>query len=336
MTENAKTLTEIPKPQSDILSDLLGSMHLAGTVLFRVVFRGPWSVAAPDSGQLARALPFRTERIIPFHLIASGGCWLDLRDGRAPLWLNEGDAVLLSYGNAHCLSGCDDTTTVDIWRLLPHPPWNDLPVIEHGSQGPETGLVCGFLQCDELLFHPILRHLPACLHVNASDGATDPWLTGTIRRTIHEATKPRPGSRNMLPRLTELMFVEILRNHIHTLSATEAGWFAALKDPVVGACLKQLHELPIHGWTIEQLTRLAGVSRTVLMNRFKHFLGQPPMQYLANWRLLLAAQALKSGELPVKSVAEQSGYESEAAFSRAFKRQFGLPPADWRKRQMSV
>ena len=138
----------------------------------------------------------------------------------------------------------------------------------------------------------------------------------------------------MLPRLTELMFVEILRKHMQGLSADEVGWFAALNDPVAGAGLKCLHAMPLHDWSVGSLARQVGVSRTVLAERFKYFLGQPPMQYLARWRLQCAAQDLKLSDLPIKAIADQTGYESEAAFSRAFKRHFGLPPGDWRRRQV--
>lgn len=145
-----------------------------------------------------------------------------------------------------------------------------------------------------------------------------------------------PGSRSMLPRLTELMFVEILRKHMQGLSATEVGWFAAFNDPVVGVALKCLHAAPLYDWSVESLARQVGVSRSVLADRFRHFLEQPPMQYLAGWRLQLAAQQLKSGRLPVKTIADRCGYESEAAFSRAFKRRFGAPPSEWRRRQAGV
>lgn len=140
----------------------------------------------------------------------------------------------------------------------------------------------------------------------------------------------------MLPRLTELMFVEILRKHMLDLSADEVGWFAAVNDPVVGSALKWLHTAPLEDWSVDRLARRVGVSRTVLAARFKHFLDMPPMHYLTRWRLQLAAQRLKATDMPMKGIADQAGYESEAAFSRAFKRHFGFPPADWRRRQTPV
>ena len=328
MTEKPQSLSETPP--ADPLSDLLGSMHLSGTVLFRGEFREPWSVSAPSSCHLGAMLPFRTEHIIPFHVVATGSCDLELPNETVRLY--EGDAVLLPYGDSHRLSGGASATSVEVVRLLPQPPWQHIPVIEHGGDGPCTRVICGFLQCDELLFDPLLRQLPALLHVSSRAVAGDDWLATTIRHTAAAASRPEPGSRSMLPRLTELMFVEILRKHIHSLSEEQVGWFAAFNDPVVGSALRCLHASPHAPWTIDTLARRAGVSRTVLGERFKRFLDRPPMHYLAQWRLLLAAQRLKTSDAPVKTIADESAYESEAAFSRAFKRRFGVAPADWRKR----
>ena len=327
-----QVLSEMPPASADLLSDLLGSMQLSGMVLFRAEFCEPWSVVTPDSRQLARVLPFRTEHIIPFHVIATGGCRLELPE-REPVWLGEGDAVLLPYGDSHRLAGCETARPVQVGHLLPPPPWNDILVVEHGGSGANTSIICGFLQCDELLFHPILRHLPVLLHVRPDAAPADNWLAGTIRHTAREASNPMPGSRCMLPRLTELMFVEILRKHIQELSADEVGWFAAFKDPIAGAAWRCLHAAPFDDWRLESLARQVGASRTVLAERFNHLLDQPPMQYLAQWRLQLAAQQLKTSDLPIKTIADRTGYQSEAAFSRAFKRHFGSPPGDWRKRQ---
>ena len=332
MTATPPVLLETPGTSGDALSQLLDSMRLSGMVLFRAEFHEPWSVMTPDSGQLAQVLPFRTEHIIPFHVVASGGCWMELPEGE-PVWLSAGDALLLPYGDRHRLGGREAAATIPVGQLLPPPPWRDILVVEHGGAGPGTSIICGFLQCDDLLFRPMLRHLPILLHVRPQAGADDAWLASTIRHTAAEASKPLPGSRSMLPRLTELMFVEILRKHMQGLSRDEVGWFAAYNDPVAGAALRCLHAAPLEDWTVADLARRVGVSRTALAERFKRFLDQPPMQYLAHWRLRLAAQQLKSTELPVKSIADQIGYESEAAFSRAFKRHFGAPPADWRKRE---
>jgi AraC-like DNA-binding protein len=332
MTETPKGLAETPGSfADDPLSDLLGSMHLSGVVLFRAEFREPWALLAPDARQLARLLPFRTEHIIPFHIVAEGGCWMELK-GKERVWLAAGDAVVLPYGDGHDLSSRESPDRpVSPSQLLPPPPWSEILLVRHGGLGSLTHIICGFLQCDELLFHPILGHLPALLHVRASEA--DAWLAGTIRHTANEVSQNRPGSRCMLPRLTELMFIEILRKHMQGLSTGDVGWLAAVRDPMIGIALKHLHTAPTRDWSVDSLARQVGVSRTVLATRFKHFLQMPPMQYLARWRLQLAAQHLKTGDAPIKTIADLAGYESEAAFSRAFKRLFGLPPGDWRRRQ---
>lgn len=335
MPEKPQVLSETPSDfASDPLSELLGSMHLAGVVLFRAEFREPWGLIAPDACQLAKLLPFRTEHIIPFHIVAEGGCWLEMKNHDL-VWLEAGDAVLMPYGDGHGLLGREKTgKAVTPGQLLPPPPWADIQVVSHGGDGEYTHIICGFLQCDELLFHPVLHHLPALLHVRP--GAADDWLANTIRHTVSEVSQTRPGSRSMLPRLTELMFVEILRKHMQAQATEETSWFSAVNDPVVGTALRHLHTAPMHEWSVEGLARQVGVSRTVLAERFRHHLRLPPMQYLSRWRLQLAAQKIKSGDAPIKTIADQAGYESEAAFSRAFKRLFGLPPGDWRRRQVQA
>jgi len=328
-----KVLTETPPASADLLSDLLGSMHLSGTVLFSTEFREPWSVSTPGSAGLAQMLPFKTEHIIPFHVVAAGGCWLEIPEHR-PVWLDEGDAVLMPYGDSHGLRGRQPAEAVQIAQLMPPLPWSDIPLIAHGGTGAMTVLVCGFVQCDELLFHPILRHLPTLVRVSPEPTPDDQWLAATIRHTAAEASGRRPGARTMLPRLTELMFIEILRNYMQGLSADEVGWFAAYNDVVAGAALKLLHGQPLRDWTVEALAHEVGVSRTVLAEQFTRRLAQSPMKYLAQWRMQLAAQTLKSSVLPMKTIADQASFESEAAFSRAFKRHFGLPPGEWRRRQL--
>jgi AraC family transcriptional regulator, alkane utilization regulator len=333
MTETQRVLSETPAPISgDLLSDLLGNMHLSGVVLFRTLFREPWGLISPAASDLSRMLSFRTEHIIPFHIIAEGGCWLELKN-RGRVWLEAGDAVLLPYGDQHILCGRQEAVNVPAERLLPPPPWPDILFVEHDGAGGRTEIICGFLQCDEMLFHPLLRHLPEVMHVSPGSNQADDWLASTIRHTALEAILGAPGGRSMLPRLTELMFVEILRKHMQSLSADEVGWFAAVNDPIVGMALKWLHRSPLDEWNVDRLARLVGVSRTALAERFKHFLDMPPMHYLTYWRLQLAAQRLKVSDTPMKCIASLAGYESEAAFSRAFKRHFGLPPVDWRRRQ---
>lgn len=311
---------------TDPLSDLLSTVHLSGAVLFRAEFHEPWAIAVCDGTRLARAVPFRTEHVIPFHVIARGSCWLEVRGQRT--WLAAGQAILLPYGDSHILGGRESAPIVPDSSVLPAPPWDGVQFFRHGGTGAVTEVICGFVHCDELLFSPFLRGLPALLHANPAGGAAAQWLETTIG-----FTEANSGARSILPRLCELMFVEVLRSHLEALPAGQVGWFAALNDSVVGPALKWLHSAPREEWTVGRLAHLCGVSRTVLAERFTQLLDQPPMQYLTRWRLQLAAELLKTADSPVKVVAAQAGYESEFAFSRAFKRLFGSAPADWRRRQ---
>lgn len=333
-TQRALPLTPravAPAAPADLLSDLLSTVRISGAVLFRAEFREPWAIAVCDGAHLARALPFRTERVIPFHVIATGSCWLDVGGQRT--WLSAGQAFLLPYGDGHTLGGKEPAPIVPEYSVLPPPPWYEAQFLRHGGTGALTEIICGFVHCEEPIFDPFLRGLPTLLHANPAGGAAAQWLETTIGFTADEARGAPPGARSILSRLTELMFVEVLRSHLRALSPGQVGWLAALNDSVVGPALRCLHAAPREEWTVTRLARSCGVSRTVLAERFTHLLEQPPMQYLTRWRLQIAAQLLKARDKPVKVVAAEAGYESEFAFSRAFKRVFGLPPADWRRRR---
>ncbi len=332
MTGTPPLIAETPSDRRDPLSDLLAGMHLAGAVQFRVEFQEPWAVMTPDAAALVRQSPFHNGHFMPFHIIVAGGAWLEMPGGE-PVWVKAGDVVLLPYGSRHRLSGRNNSDTIELGQMMGAVPDTTIPVLQYGGTGAKTDILCGFLKCDELLFHPLLKALPPLLHASPSDSGPDAWLAGALRQTIAEATQSVAGSQGMLARLTELMFVEVLRHHLASLSAEELGWFAAFNDPVTGPALRLIHAEPLRPWRVDSLARGAGVSRTVLAERFKHYLAQPPMQYLQSWRLQLAAQRLKASPLPIKTIAEDCGYESEAAFSRAFRRQFGQPPATWRLRQ---
>ncbi len=317
---------------ADLLSDILRALHLSGVVLFRAEFQEPWSVTTPDSCRLAAALPFPTGHIIQFHVVAAGECCIEVK-GEPPVWLTGGDAVLLPFGNEHTLRGRNYAAAVPVSTLFPPAPWKVMPAIQHGGGGARTQLICGFLHCDELLFNPLQRSLPTLMHARPRTELDDVWLETSIRYITHEARHPRPGAECILGRLTELMFMEVLRRHIQSLPAGEVGWLAALNDPIVGSALKWLHTMPEEKWTVTRLARKVGTSRTVLADRFRQVLDQPPMRYLAHWRLLMAAQLLKTGSDSLKNIVARVGYESQPAFNRAFKRLFGAPPAAWRSQQ---
>jgi len=203
--------------------------------------------------------------------------------------------------------------------------------IDHGGGGDQARFLCGFLSCDKALCRPLLEALPRLLRVPLGDGPAAAWLMSLARRGAQENTAPGPGSGTLLAKLAELLFVEAMRRYVEALPKQQTGWLAGLRDRYVGRALTMMHEQPAHDWTVDELADRVGLSRSALAQRFGDLLGQPPMQYLTRWRLVLAAAALRSGNRVIALVAEESGYESESAFNRAFKREFGMPPAAWRR-----
>jgi AraC-like DNA-binding protein len=204
------------------------------------------------------------------------------------------------------------------------------PVVREGGGGAETRLICGYLACDSALFTTVLATLPKLMVVNLADDPGGQWLTTSLKFTLAESGAPKAGTGALLAKLSELMFVEAIRRHVDALPEGQKGWLSGLRDPFVGKALALLHSDPARAWTVEELARRAGLSRSALAERFAALLGQPPMAYLARWRMQLAADLLGSTQDTIAAIAERVGYESEAAFSRAFKREMGLAPAGWR------
>jgi AraC-like DNA-binding protein len=203
---------------------------------------------------------------------------------------------------------------------------------KQGATGNATRIICGYLACDKRLAEPILFGLPRLLKVSMGGGGTAAWVQSSIKFSVAESASARPGSAAVLARLSEVLFAEAIRHYMDELPAGNSGWLAGLRDRHVGRALALLHEQPAHRWTVDQLAKKVGLSRSALAERFNELIGSPPMQYLARWRTSLAARALRETKASIVRVAEDVGYESEAAFNRAFKREFGLPPAAWRRK----
>jgi AraC-like DNA-binding protein len=268
--------------------------------------------------------------VIEYHVVARGGCWATALGDEA-LRLREGDLIAFPQGDPHVLSSAPGMRAEPEMAVFARGS-TPLPMVyELGGGGPErTRIVCGFLGCDERPFNPLLAALPRMIHLPAADPRSSPgWFGTLLNAAVSESGQNRPGAENVLARLSELMFVEVIRRYLDTLPAAQSGWLAGLRDPVIGQALAALHGDAASAWTVERLARLVGVSRSGFAERFTEMVGQPPMQYLALWRMQLASHLLTDGR-PVAAVAEAIGYESEAAFSRAFKKLVGQPPALWR------
>ncbi|MFA7505825.1 MAG: AraC family transcriptional regulator [Burkholderiaceae bacterium] len=310
----------------DVLSDVLRNVRLQGAFLFFAEYRAPWCVACPPSRMIAPLLVPGARRLVIFHIVIDGSCLVN-RPDEAPVRLEAGDAILMAQGDPHHLADEPGRDAVPLIELLPMPPWKKAPYLVHGGDGTLTRVLCGFLHCAEAQLSPFLASLPPLVHVHGREGLASSLLP-VQRLLVDEARHEKPGYGCVLSRLTETFFVEALRQQMTGDGAGAPRALAALKDPVVGDALARLHEEPLREWDVEQLAREVAVSRSLLASRFTASMGCPPMQYLTRWRLLIAARRLHQGD-SIAAVGAAIGYESEAAFSRAFKRHLGEPPATW-------
>ena len=316
---------------ADVLSDVLRSVRLTGAVYFDFELSSPWVAEAPPSRDIAGIVMPGAQRVIEYHLIARGACW-GHAVGDAPRPLKEGDVLIFPQGDAHVLSSAPGMRAPPDLSVFVRKD-TALPIVyEVGGGGPDRArIVCCFLGCDERPFNPLLTALPRTIHLSGTGtDASTGWLATLLNIAVRESGSARAGRDNILARMSELMFVEAVRRYIERLPPSHTGWLAGLRDPVVGQALAVLHGNPSSAWTVESLARAVGVSRSVLADRFADMVGQPPMQYLALWRMQLASRLLLEGDA-VAEVAATVGYESEAAFSRAFKKLVGDAPATWRR-----
>jgi AraC-like DNA-binding protein len=323
----------------DTLSDVLRGVRLRGAVFFHISGNSDWAAEAPGAKEIAPLLMPGVEHVMEYHAVAQGSCWAGIPDGPS-VQLFAGDVVMFPHGDAHVVSSAPGM------RGNPDPSWlsgvkvDQLPLrIAYNGQGvlssatPERSadatIVCGFLGCDLQPFNPLIAALPRLLHLRATDD--DAWIAKFTQQAVTESHTRRPGGEAMLARMSEMMFVDAVRRYADHLPTQSAGWLAGLRDRFVGRALALMHEQPAQDWTIDELGRRVGLSRSALHERFVQLIGVPPMQYLTQWRMQAAARLLLETRATVATIAFDVGYDSEAAFARAFKRLVGKPPAAWRR-----
>ncbi|MCL4798541.1 MAG: AraC family transcriptional regulator [Burkholderiales bacterium] len=322
----------------DPLSDVLRTVRLTGALFFVWDVSWPYATPVPDGRTFAPIILPGAQQIVSYHIVTQGDCWGGLI-AEPPERLEAGDILLVPHGDAYVISSsarlCAEARVEmqDSLVFFRQMAAGELPfvVADGGGGDVSTHLVCGFLGCDVRPFNPVLAALPRLVRVRPPAGGAPDRLRSLVEYTLAEARAPRPGGQSVLARLGELMFVEVVRRCLSETPAAQSGWLAGLRDPVVGRVLTLLHRDPAAPWSLEALAGEVGVSRSRLAESFTRFVGQPPMQYLTRWRLQLAARMLADGKAKVASVAQDAGYESEAAFSRAFKRFAGVSPAAWRR-----
>lgn len=316
---------------TDTLSEVLSAVRLSGSVFLEVTVTSPWVAEAPPAAQIAHEVAPGAQHAIEYHVVTRGSCWISLVGDHAsePTRLSEGDIVVVPHGDPHVVSsapGMRAEAALDMRRQE-----TPLFVLTTGGDGPgDTDLICGFFGCDARPFNPLLDSLPRVIRFGRDPSAPHSLLDQFINFATAETSRKEAGSRSVLNRLSELMFVEVIRLYMKQLGDSNTGWLAGLRDPLVGRALTLLHARPAHAWTLEELASEAAASRAVLADRFTHLVGRPPIQYLTQWRMQMAAKRLADPTAKVAVVAHEIGYESEAAFSRAFKKLVGRSPSQWR------
>ena len=319
----------------DVLSEVLKVVKLQGALFYNGEFSSPWSFYSPPSRTVAAYVAPDARHVIVYHLLTEGRASARLADGER-IMLEAGDIVIFPHGDAHFLENGPPAKSVDMGKELARILSQGLKRSTLGGGGETTKFVCGFMACEPRLSQVFLSGLPPVFKVSIRNDASGRWLENSIRFSVNEADTPRAGGEAVLAKLSEVLFVETLRTYIAHLPPEQTGWLAGARDSEVGKTLALMHRNPAHPWTIASLAREAGVSRSVLAERFRHYLSEPPMAYLTRWRLQLGAQMLASTSYSVAQIASEVGYESEAAFNRAFKREFETPPARFRAQAKST
>jgi AraC-like DNA-binding protein len=314
----------------DAFSEILSGVKLNGAVFFSAEFSAPWGFSTPASNMMAPELAPGAAHMVLYHFLIEGEALVQLKDGPF-IELRPGDVVIFPHGHPHNMTSLKGA-------LAPFPNYGigakiksrDLSPLHAGGGGDTSRFVCGYMTCDPYLSRPILNGLPPVFRVNIRTDRSGHWLENSILHLVDEAASGRVGSEAMLAKLSEALFVDTLRRYVASLPEQQMGWLAGARDPIVGKSLGLLHSRVSDPWTIASLADEVGISRSALVERFTRYLSEPPMTYLTRWRLQLAARSLEGTSRGVAEIAAEVGYESEAAFNRAFKREFGQPPGRYR------
>ena len=319
----------------DVFSEILRGVVLKGALYFNAEFSAPWGFNTPPAAELAELLAQDAPHLFIYHFVVEGSGILRVGTD-LQIALEAGDVVVVTNGEPHEMCSAVDVGIRLSDAMKAKLRAHDLTSMQAGGGGDVARFVCGFMVCDPLLCSPILRSLPAAFKINLRTDHAGRWLENLLLHLVEEATSGRAGSEAVLAKMSEALFVDTLRRYLAGLPEQEVGWLAAARDSIIGKSLMLLHSRTAHPWTIAELAKEVGSSRSALVERFTRYLAEPPITYLIRWRLQLAARALASTSRGVADIAEEVGYESEAAFNRAFKREFGTPPARYRREQRAV
>jgi AraC-like DNA-binding protein len=317
----------------DALSEALRAVRMTGAIFFHAECAAPWGFAVPSVAQVQHVLSPGTERLVNYNLVTEGKAVGRFNNG-TEITVGPGDLVILPHGDAHTVSNGSPRAFIDSAAAhLAEILQGSGGMMRFGEGGEITRFVCGFFGCERSADRLFLAGLPQFIRINIRANPGSRWLETAILHLVSEAESHRPGRSILLSRMAESLFIEALRCYMEQLPSDQTGWLAGARDPVVGGALALFHREPSKDWTLDEVASAVGSSRSVIAKRFEQFIGESPMAYLTRWRLELAARQLRASAQPVIQIAADVGYESEAAFCRAFKRTFGLPPAQYRRRQ---
>jgi AraC-like DNA-binding protein len=316
----------------DVLSDVLRAIRLRGALFLNAELRAPWCVQVPQRADLLAVLQPQARRLAICHMVLEGRCWVQLREGGEPQELIAGDVVTIPRADSHVLGSGLQHAAVHIDHIV-QPGFPELRRVRYGGGGESTVVACGWFAYEGDAPNPLTENLPRLFKTGIRERPAGPWIEHSIQFALAEATGNRPGFDALASRAAEVLFLEALRGYIEALPPERTGWLAGLRDPVVGRCLALMHESPARDWSVDTLAQAVNLSRSALAERFTRHAGVPPMQYLTRWRMVVAAGQLRNELSHLARIASGVGYESEAAFNRAFKREFGVTPGEWRRQR---
>ncbi len=318
MTQASTTPTPSPLPPRDPLGEVLHLLRLTGTLYCRADLTAPWGIAIPA-----------IEECMVVHIVTAGRGWIEV-DGDAPREFREGSLLLLPHGTAHTIRSAPDADAPVLFDLPVEKLSERYEIMRHGGGGERTQITAAVVRVDAAVVENLLALFPTVLQVDAWDDASG-WLQSTLRFIATEARELRPGGETVITRLADILIIQAIRSWIDTTSHAEQGWLAALRDEQIGRALVLIHREPGHPWTVASLAAAVHMSRSAFAARFTELVGQPAVEYLTGWRMQLARRLLRESAMPLAEIAERAGYGSEAAFSRAFKREFGVAPGRVRR-----
>jgi AraC-like DNA-binding protein len=315
----------------DPLSEVLRSVRLTGGIFLDARFTAPWCVRTNILAEDCGAFPVKPPLLIAYHFVIAGKLLVGI-EGEPAVEVQAGEIVLLPRNDVHTLASGPGLVATSARHLIQPSADGGLARISHGGGGESAHIVCGFLG-SEVSYNPLIATLPKVLKLDVREGVSRDWVEASVRYAASELTAGRFASSSLLSRLSELLFVEAMRQYSVTFADQDAGWLKGVADPQIGRALAAIHHDVSSHWSADSLAREASMSRSAFVDRFTTLIGMPPIRYLTLWRLQAARRNLRETRKTIGQLAHEVGYGSEEAFSRAFKREFGLSPARWREQQ---